>query len=124
MAGKKTRTQLQALFKSGAKPSGENFKDFIASVINVYDDGIEKPAGADMPLKIVGQGTEENLLDFYEGNNPTWRINQNPNDADPGLNFSAGGTSKLFLESSGDERKIIINEMAELPSQRKNKVIS
>ena len=100
MAGKKTRTQLQNLFQSGAKPSGENFQDFINSVLNSYDDGIEKPAGADMPIRLMAQGEEENLLDFYSGDTHTWRINQQPLDSNPGLNFSTGGVSKLFVESA------------------------
>ena len=97
MAGKKNRTQLYTLFDTGAIPSGEDFQDFIDSVLNINDDGIERPTGANVPLKIVAHGSEENLLDFYAGDTHTWRINQQPANADPGLNFSTGGLSKLFV---------------------------
>ncbi|MDJ0703456.1 MAG: hypothetical protein QNJ46_09270 [Leptolyngbyaceae cyanobacterium MO_188.B28] len=100
MAGQKNRTQLQALFKSGAKPSEENFKDFINSVLNIHDDGLEKPAGADNPLKILAHGEAENLLDCYAGDLQTWRLNQKPMGANPGFNLETGGVSKLFVESS------------------------
>ncbi|NER81908.1 MAG: hypothetical protein F6K42_20550, partial [Leptolyngbya sp. SIO1D8] len=99
MAGKKNRTQLQALFKSGAKPSQGDFRDFIDSVLNINDDGIEKPPGTDTPLKISAQGDTENLLDFYVDDLNTWRLNQKPTGANPGLNFETGGLSKLFIES-------------------------
>ena len=91
MAGQKNRTQLQALFKSGAKPSEENFKDFINSVLNINDDGLEKPSGADTPLKILAHGETENLLDCYAGDLHTWRLNQKPTGANPGFNLETGG---------------------------------
>ncbi|MBE9116398.1 hypothetical protein IQ249_10855 [Lusitaniella coriacea LEGE 07157] len=100
MAGKKNRTQLQALFKTGAKPSEEDFRGFIDSVLNINDDGIEKPPGVDTPLKILARGDAENLLDCYAGDLNTWRLNQKPTGANPGLNVETGGISKLFLESS------------------------
>ena len=100
MADKKNRTQLQTLFKTGAKPSEEDFRDFIDSVLNIHDDGIEKPPGIDTPIKISAYGDEENLLDFYVGDLNTWRLNQKPTGANPGLNIETGGISKLFLESS------------------------
>lgn len=99
MAGLKTRTQLQSLFKSGAKPSGEDFTDFINSVLNVNDDGIQKPVGADAPLKVLSHGAEENLLDFYTDEVNTWRLNQKPSGAADGLNLAVNGDSKLFIES-------------------------
>jgi|GEM_PF-1659412 len=100
MAGLKNRTQLQSLFKSGAKPSGDDFADFINSVLNANDDGIEKPAGADTPLKILAHGAEENLLDFYADDVNTWRLNQKPDGTTAGLNLAVDGSSKLFIESS------------------------
>ena len=100
MAGQKNRTQLQALFKSGAKPSEENFQDFINSVLNINDDGLEKPSGVDSPLKILAHGETENLLDFYAGDLQSWRLNQKPTGANPGFNLETGGISKLFVESS------------------------
>ena len=40
---KRTREYLQERFKQGSRPSGEDFKDFIESTLNVAEDGIEKP---------------------------------------------------------------------------------
>ena len=96
----KTRDELKVLFKKGAKPTEYDFRDFIDSTLNQKDDGIKKSQGADTPLKITAQGTEENLLDFYGGNTHTWRINQKPNGETPGLNFSTLGSSRLFIEQS------------------------
>ena len=102
---KKTRNQLKDLFKPGAKPSGDDFSDFIESTFNIQDDGLEKPVGADAPLKIKSYGAEENLLDFYAGDSHSWRINQKPSAATAasGLNFAkADGSSKLFIANSGN----------------------
>ena len=95
----KTRNELKDLFKTGAKPSGDDFKAFIDSTLNVTDDGIAKAAGADTPLKINAQGTDEKLLDFYAGETKTWSINQKPADDKSGLNIATPGGSKLFLAS-------------------------
>ncbi|MCG8362230.1 MAG: hypothetical protein MJA27_02715 [Pseudanabaenales cyanobacterium] len=100
MAGNKNRTQLQALFKTGGKPSEEDFRDFIDSVLNINDDGLEKPPGVEIPLKIVAHGKTENLLDFYADELHAWRLNQKPTGANPGLNLETGGISKFFIESS------------------------
>ncbi|MEM9903559.1 MAG: hypothetical protein AAF921_00850 [Cyanobacteria bacterium P01_D01_bin.44] len=101
MAGKKDRTQLQNLFKTGAKPSEGDFKDLIDSVLNVADDGLEKPSGTDTPLKIMAHGDSENVLDFYAKKTHTWRLNQKPTGASTsGLNFETGGVSKLFIDSA------------------------
>lgn len=100
MTEPKTRTQLQKLFKSGAKPSEADFKDLIDGSLNIADDGITKPAGADTPLKISTHGEQENVLDIYAGDTPTWRLNQKPTTDTEGLNIETGGESKLFIESS------------------------
>ncbi|MEM8639445.1 MAG: tail fiber domain-containing protein [Cyanobacteria bacterium P01_G01_bin.54] len=101
MVNTKTRDQLQNLFKSGTKPSEADFKDLIGSSLNLQDDGIEKPAEADSPLKISAQGELENVLDFYGGQAHTWRLNQKPTKTAQGLNLAtAAGESKLFIESS------------------------
>ncbi|MDJ0703455.1 MAG: hypothetical protein QNJ46_09265 [Leptolyngbyaceae cyanobacterium MO_188.B28] len=100
MAGQKDRNELQALFKTGNKPSEEDFRDLIDSVLNLNDDGLEKPPGVETPLKILAHGEAENLLDFYAGERHTWRLNQKPVGANPGFNFEAGGASKLFVECS------------------------
>lgn len=99
MAGLRNRTELQNLFRTGAKPSGQDFTDLVNSVLNINDDGIEKPAGADTPLKILAHGDTENVLDFYTDETHTWRINQKPTGANPGLNLAVNEDSKLFIES-------------------------
>ncbi|MEH1945275.1 MAG: tail fiber domain-containing protein [Nostoc sp.] len=96
----KSRTELQGLFKTGAKPSQQDFADFIESTLNIKDDGIEKPSGADNPLKIKAQSTDEKLLDFYAGEAKTWSINQKPQPERIGLNISNSGVSRLFIASS------------------------
>ncbi len=96
----KIRSELQGLFKTGAKPSQQDFADFIESTLNIKDDGIEKPPGAGTPLKITAQGEDEKLLDFYAGEAKTWSINQKPGEDKVGLNISNSGGSKLFIDSS------------------------
>ncbi len=102
MADTKTRTELQDLFKQGAKPTGANFSDFIDSVLNIKDDGIQKQAEAEKPLRVTAQGPEENLLDFGVGDTGhTWRINQKPGGKKiSGLNISNASGSKLFVDSA------------------------
>ncbi|WP_287264993.1 hypothetical protein, partial [Moorena sp. SIO3A2] len=95
----KNRSELQGLFKTGAKPSQQDFADFIESTLNIKDDAIEKPFGADTPLKIMAQGTDEKLLDFYAGEAKTWSISQKSGDKQ-GLNISNSfGDSRLFIDS-------------------------
>ncbi|MFN6565510.1 MAG: hypothetical protein RMY28_037695 [Nostoc sp. ChiSLP01] len=96
----KSRTELQGLFKTGTKPSQQDFADFIESTLNIKDDGIEKLSGADTPLKITAQGTNEKLLDFYAADTKTWSINQKLDKDKIGLNISNYGGSKLFITSS------------------------
>lgn len=96
----KTRRELQRIFKSGAKPSSEDFKDFIESTLNISDDGLEKSAGANSPLKISAQGTQEKLLDFYVDEVKTWSISQRPSEDNPGFNLSNASGSKLFIADS------------------------
>lgn len=93
---KKTRSELQNIFRQGATPSGEDFKDLIQSTLNVTDVGIDKPV-EDEPLKIIANGIEEKLLDFYAGDTKTWSIDQKPNENNPGLNISTESQSKLFI---------------------------
>ncbi|MDZ8104391.1 MAG: hypothetical protein RM338_02020 [Nostoc sp. DedQUE12a] len=96
----KSRSELQGLFKTGTKPSQQDFADFIESTLNIKDDGIEKPSGAETPLKITAQGTDEKLMDFYAGETKTWSLNQKADKDKIGLNISNSGGSKLFITSS------------------------
>ena len=98
----KTRSELQDLFQTGAKPSQQDFADFIESTLNRRDDGIEKPSGANTPLKINAQGDDEKLLDFYnsDGDTKTWSISQKSGNNE-GLNISnSSGDSQLFIDSN------------------------
>ncbi|MCP4669212.1 MAG: hypothetical protein GY849_23000 [Deltaproteobacteria bacterium] len=106
MATKKTRRELWQRFRTGSKPIQEDFEDLFESFINSREDGIEKQAGDDQPLKITAQGDDQNLLDFYEKGTQgarTWRINQKPggNTGKSGLNISSAASgSRLFIESA------------------------
>ncbi len=106
----KNRSELKELFKTGAKPSQQDFADFIESTLNVKNDGIEKPSGANTPLKITAQDTDEKLLDFYAGETKTWSINQKPGENKIGLNISNAGGSKLFIDSSNGNVGLSIDQ--------------
>jgi hypothetical protein len=109
----RSRVELQDLFKQGAKPTGDDFKDFIESTLNLRDDDIaqileasnsinletllEKARG---PLKITAFETDEKLVDFYAGDTKTWSISQNPSEANPGFNLSTEEGSRLFIEKT------------------------
>ena len=108
---RQSRKELQSVFYSGAKPSAGDFRNLFESVINIYDDGLEKPPGSDTPLRISARGETENLLDVYAGDVNTWRLNQRPvNATHSGLNFETGGISKLFLESSSGNLGLSITQ--------------
>ncbi|NES65781.1 MAG: hypothetical protein F6K24_11190, partial [Okeania sp. SIO2D1] len=106
----KSRSELKELFKTGAKPSQEDFANFIESTLNIKEDGIEKPSGANTPLKITAQDTDEKLLDFYSGETNTWSINQKPGEEKIGLNISNAGESKLFIDSSNGNVGLSIDQ--------------
>ena len=106
----KSRSELKELFKTGAKPSQEDFANFIESTLNIKEDGIEKPSGANTPLKITAQDTDEKLLDFYSGETKTWSINQKPGEEKIGLNISNAGGSKLFIDSSNGNVGLSIDQ--------------
>lgn len=93
---KKTRSKLQNIFRQGATPSGEDFKDLIQSTLNISDHKIDKPL-EDEPLKIIANGLQEKLLDFYAEDIKTWSIDQKANENNPGLNISTESQSKLFI---------------------------
>lgn len=106
----KTRSELQGLFQTGAKPSQQDFADFIESTLNIKDDGIEKPSSANSPLKITAQGTDEKLLDFYAGDKNTWSINQKLGGNKIGLNISNSEGTKLFIDSGSGNVGLSIDQ--------------
>ena len=98
-----SRTDLHALFKTGAKPSEDDFKALIDSAVNIEDDAAGKPSGEDVPFTIGAQGeSAKNLLDFKDDEATLWRLNQHENSEDKtGLQLATGsGSSRLFIESS------------------------
>ncbi len=105
----KSRSELQGLFKTGTKPSQQDFADFIESTLNIKDDGIQKPSGADTPLKITAQGTDEKLIDFYAGETKTWGFNQKSGDKQ-GFNISNSGGSRLFITNSNGNVGLSIDQ--------------
>ena len=109
----RSRVELQDLFKQGAKPTGDDFKDFIESTLNLRDDDIAQLleasnsinlesllAKARGTLKITAFETDEKLVDFYAGDTKTWSISQNPSGTNPGFNLSTEEGSRLFIEKS------------------------
>ncbi|MEL6554543.1 MAG: tail fiber domain-containing protein [Cyanobacteria bacterium J06621_11] len=109
MSNVQTRTHLQSLFKTGAKPSEEDFKALIDSSINILDDAVGKPAGEGLPFAIGVQGDDKNLLDFQDGDTHLWRFQQYTDDSNTGLHLSTGGqqpSTRLFVESSSGKTGI------------------
>ena len=100
MAIQRTREELKKRFQQGAKPSETDFFDLFASGINLKDDYIQVSENPEKPLSITGKGKRSALLDFYdEKQNNTWRIIQNPIDANTGLDITDKlGDSKLYIE--------------------------
>jgi len=102
---KRSRKELKNMFKTGAQPTGLDFHDFIDSIINLDDDGIEKQAEPHKPVKITSNGEQQNLLDFYDkAGAHTWRVNQYPDDSDAGIQRaglnveSPNGDSRFFIK--------------------------
>jgi len=95
---KKTRREIKEAFKTGAQPTGADFQNFVESVINSKDDGIEKQ-GQNLPLKIKAQGSGKNVLDIYDDSTHTWRVNQKP-----------GGKSGLNIEDSSSKTRLFVQE--------------
>ena len=95
---KKTRREIKEAFKTGAQPTGADFQNFVESVINSKDDGIEKQ-GKGLPLKIKSQGSGKNVLDIYDDASHTWRVNQRP-----------GGKSGLNIEDSSSKTRLFVQD--------------
>src|SRR4030066_383005 len=99
MAKKKTRDQLMERFREGSRPSGNDFADFIESVVNCTDDGIEKP-GPHVPVKIAARDKDRNILDLADVDDSlAWRLRMAGDTGNPGLNLAdASGKSRVFIE--------------------------
>ena len=72
-----------------------------------------KNLGIQAPLKITALD-DGSLVDFYQGENRTWRLSQNPNSGKPGLNISTEvGKGQLFIERESGNVGIGTTEPAE-----------
>jgi len=60
----KDRSALRSYFITNSIPTQENFQDFIDSVLNQAEDGIQKIQGG--PVAVQAQGAGEDLLFFYK----------------------------------------------------------
>ncbi|MEM9214366.1 MAG: tail fiber domain-containing protein [Cyanobacteria bacterium P01_F01_bin.150] len=76
----RSRSELENLFKTGAKPSGEDFRDFIESTLNLNDDqamlsggngGSPSPAPAPVPTPAPGQQGPLTVTQLQLGGGPT-----------------------------------------------------
>jgi hypothetical protein len=99
MASQRDRAALRNLFQQGAKPTGDDFADFIQSTLNLSDEGIAPGATSDDPLAIRARGASESFLDLDVDDTNTWRLSHQPNVDDSGLGFSYNGSCTLFLEA-------------------------
>jgi hypothetical protein len=99
MAKKKTRDQLMERFREGARPSGNDFADFIESAVNCEDDGIEKP-GPHEPLKITARDKGRDVLDLADVDDSlAWRVRLAGDTGNPGLSLTdASGKSRIFID--------------------------
>jgi hypothetical protein len=111
---KKKRKDLYTLFQNGAKPTGDDFADFIDSVVNSIDDGIGKHTN--QPIKVTSTDYNGSLIDLgaaQDANNIekpyTWRVKNISSDSGKeGLNFTLREnldgkekeTSILFLDKN------------------------
>ncbi len=97
----KTRQELKAVFVAEASLTEDDFEDIIYSGLHITEAGMEKSAATTSPLRIRPWGSEENLLDFGDGESGyKWRLNQKPDGVHAGLNITdPSNCSKLFIAS-------------------------
>lgn len=99
------RETLYELFKNGKRPTEEDFKDLIFSMINKLDDGLSKDF--DHGLELAPQGTSaEKLLSFFhriDDPNPAWTIGILDKEDGGGINIENGDTqqSALYIDKDG-----------------------
>lgn len=63
---KKTRDDLKGRFKDGDKPNQEDFENLMDSFLNQLDDGISRPEGNDVPLKINSMSANSKVLNLAD----------------------------------------------------------
>lgn len=95
----KNRKELYDLFRTGNKPTQDDFADIIDSMVNIVDDGIGVSERG-RPLEIVHQGTKQRFLDLSSAKDqPVWRIGAQSNTGVNGLNVTtADDKSRLFVK--------------------------
>ena len=97
--GSKNREDLCKLFKTGNKPTEDDFADLIDSMVNIAEDGIGVSEKGE-PMELIYQGTNQRWLDFSSGkDSPVWRINARSGSGVTGLNVAtADSTSRLYIQ--------------------------
>lgn len=95
----KNRKELYDLFRTGNKPTQDDFADLIDSMVNINDDGIGVSEKG-RPIEIVQQGTKERFLDLSSAKEqPVWRVSGQSNAGIKGLNVAtADDKSRLFIK--------------------------
>ncbi|MCB0374835.1 MAG: hypothetical protein KDD04_02855 [Sinomicrobium sp.] len=100
------RETLYELFKNGKRPTEDDFKDLIFSMINKLDDGIAKDF--DHGLELAPQGTSgEKLLSFFhrvDDPDPAWTLGISSKEEGGGLNVENGETqeSAVYISAEGN----------------------
>lgn len=95
----KNRKELYELFRTGNKPTQDDFADIIDSMVNIVDDGIGVSERG-RPIEIVHQGTKQRFLDLSSAKDqPVWRIGAQSKSGVNGLNVTtADDKSRLFVK--------------------------
>lgn len=96
---KQNRSKLKGYFKKGAIPTEANYADLIDSMITQDEDSVAKLPNE--PLRIIANGAEEALLNFYPAeqtqSTPSWQVRQKPGGK-PGLSIADSADNRLFIE--------------------------
>ncbi len=100
----KTRTQLKGYFRTGDKPTQENFAALVDGMLNQEEDNIFKAPDGQLSIRAVAN--KERMLNFYRNDsgleNPDWALSlQDPQTSRAGFSINdAGSQSRLFIDSA------------------------
>lgn len=98
------RETLYELFKNGKRPTEDDFKDLIFSMINKLDDGISKDFHHGLELAPQGM-TGEKLLSFFhrvDDPDPAWTVGITSKEEGGGLSMENGKTQNSAIYIDGD----------------------
>jgi formylmethanofuran dehydrogenase subunit C len=97
--GSKSREDLYKLFKTGDKPTEDDFADLIDSMVNIAEDGIGV-SGKGEPMELIQQGNNHRWLDLSSSkDSPVWRVNAQSAAGVNGLNVAtADSASRLYIK--------------------------